>query len=160
MRTLTQRLEDLAACLCAQIIEDGNGDLCFCGLMPGSEVAFEYLTSTDCSACGMAYVQLDVAGPVRGIGIENVEVNNCSSLIGFSAEIGIIRCITSGDADGTPPSQEELSAAALIQYADIKTMIKAVQCCNPKPYILGQYQPYGPVGGAMGGTFPITMLEE
>lgn len=152
-------MNDLATCLCAQVIEDDNGELCFCGLLPGSEVAHDYLTNCD-DKCGLAYVQTGIASPSNGIGVANEEVNNCGSLFGFEVEMGILRCLMAGDEDGAPPTPEALAAAASLQYKDILTMRRAVMCCQPKPYILGIYQPYGPAGGAYGGTFALTLLEE
>lgn len=161
MRTLSQRIEDLAVCLCSQISEDGNGDVCFCGVMPGSEIAMDYVNGCDDDGpCGMAYVNLTTAQPSSGIGVPNVEVNNCGSMLGFSVEIGILRCAAMGGTNGEPPTQEELTRVSLITFADIKTMMRAVACCNPKPYVLGDYQPYGPNGFVVGGTFDLIMLEE
>lgn len=158
-KTISQKIDDLITCLCAQIIEDGNGNVCFCGIMPGSEVAMDYFGEcTD--ACGMAYVTLETGTPANGIGVENTQVNNCGSAFTFDVEIGILRCVEAGDEHGAPPTPESLNETAHVQFADILTMRRAVQCCNPKPYILGAYTPYGPTGGAVGGTFLLTLLEE
>lgn len=160
MKSIQTRIEELATCLCAQIVSDGNGEVCFCGVMPGAEIAFDYIGNCgDDGPCGMAYVNLTDAQPANGVATPNTEVNNCGSLLGFSIEIGILRCVPI-EKDGEPPDPAVLLAVSRIVNADIKTMQRAVACCSPKPYILGTYQPYGPTGAVIGGTFDLTMLEE
>jgi hypothetical protein len=157
MNPIEQVLEDLATCLCAQIITDGLPEPCFCGVMPGEAVAFDYAGSC-ADACGMAWVRLASAYPSTAIGIASGVPGNCSSTIGLDVELGIVRCIEVGSADGAPPTPEQLNEAAILQQADLLAIWRAVACCRQsKDWILGQYAPFGPEGGLVGGVMQLSL---
>lgn len=150
-------LDDLATCLCAQILTDGLPPVCTCGVMPGAEVALDYAGDCD-DTCGMAWVRLASSYPSVTIGQPSERPGNCSSGIGIEVEIGIMRCIDLGDGV-TPPDPAEMAAAATLQYADMLAMWRAVACCRTsKDWILGTYVPYGPQGGILGGILPLGIL--
>jgi len=150
------RMTDLAACLCAQIEADGGPEPCFCGVIPGDAVVGDYAGDCD-EQCGMAWVRLIATYPATGVGQADESVGNCGSTLGFDLEIGILRCITIHD-DGSPLTLEESSDATRLQTADMMTMWRAISCCDSftsKDYVLGSYQPLGPLGGLVGGGFQI-----
>jgi hypothetical protein len=148
-------MEQLATCLCAQIEADGLPALCFCGVLPGEIPA--YNGGEECDA-GMAYVRLITMYPASGVGTQNVSVGNCSSLLGFDLEVGIMRPSPIGDEEG--PSDAELLESTELQLADAIAMRKAIACCTgQKNWILGAYTPYGPEGGIIGGTWEVNMVE-
>ena len=156
--TVFQKLALLAECLCGTLVRHGLPEPCFCGLMPGAEVALDYLGNCE-NQCGMAWVRLDVASPTTGIGVVSEQVNNCSSTLGFDVEVGIIRCMPAGD-DGEPPAQDVLLAATDLQVADMMAIREAMACCpDMGDFILGIYQPYGPTGLAFGGFWTGTYAE-
>lgn len=157
MNPIEQMLEDLATCLCAQIITDGLPEPCFCGVVPGEAVAFDYAGSCD-DACGMAWVRLGSAYPSVTIGSPTAQPGNCSAAIGIDVEMGIVRCIEVGSADGSPPTPEQLNDAADLQVADLLAIWRAVACCRQsKDWAIGQYTPFGPEGGLVGGVVTMAM---
>jgi len=155
---VTVAITELATCLCAQIITDGLPPVCFCGVVPGAEVALDY--AGDCKdACGMAWVRLASSYPSTAIGQPSILPGNCGVGIGFDVEIAIMRCIEAGDADGSPPEPGVLAAAAVLQYEDMLAMWRAVACCRQsKDWIMGAYTPVGPEGGLVGGALAVSML--
>lgn len=151
---LLDRLTDLAACLCAQIEEDGLPPTCFCGVIPGDVAVGDYAGDCDVS-CGMAWVRLITSYPATGVGAADETAGNCSASLGVDIEVGIMRCMDVHE-DGTPLSAEELLEVARLQTADMMAMWRAVFCCNSlsnKDFILNAYQPLGPMGGLVGGAF-------
>lgn len=158
-----QRLNDLATCLCAQCLDSSEcGEtppLCFCGIVPGQEVALEYHGNCD-DVCGMAWVRMTSLYPAIQVGQVNTNSGNCASMTGVDVELGIMRCMPVGEADGSPPSAEQLLAATELQVKDALALWQAVMCCQgSSDFLVGQYQPFGPEGGIVGGTLEVNFLE-
>ena len=153
---IQQTLEDLSTCLCAEILDYGP-PVCFCGVVPGTDVALDY--TGDCNdVCGMAWVRLVTSYPSVSIGAPTSRPGNCSAGIGLDVEMGIVRCIDVGDGTQAPPP-EELTASAYVQYQDMLTMYRAVSCCRQsKDWVLGNYNPFGPQGGLVGGMLTMSIL--
>lgn len=150
-------LTELATCLCAQIVKDESPTTCFCGLIPGEAPAVGYFA--DCEeGNGVAYVRLSNAYPSTSIGQQNLGVDNCSSIMGFDVEVGILRFMPVGDKQGNMPTPGEILAATQLQIADMLTMRRAVECClDSSDYIVGAYTPVGPDGGIVGGSWEINL---
>jgi hypothetical protein len=151
-------LDDLSVCLCAQILNDGLPNVCFCGVVPGDQIALDY--AGNCAdECGMAWVRNAGAYPSTVVGQPSTLPGNCSSGIGLSVELGIMRCMSVGEADGSGPSSSELEAASRLQQSDMLAMWRAVACCrSSKDWVIVGYTPYGPEGGLVGGTLTISAL--
>ena len=149
-------LEDLATCLCAQIVADGGPDVCFCGVIPGEAASAMY--QGDCTKkCGMAWVRLITVTPAAGVGTLTEQPGNCATGIGYDVEVGILRCTPVGTAT-TPPTPAQLLSSTELQLADMMTMRRAVICCyGSKNWILGSYTPMGPGGGMVGGAWNLSM---
>lgn len=156
MSRISDRLTALAACLCAQIEQDGLPGTCFCGVIPGEAAVAEY--GGDCSdKCGMAWVRLGAMYPATGLGALDETPNNCSASLGFDIEIGIMRCIRVPEPE-YPLTPAELSEATSLQADDALTMWRAVLCCEAIPnkdIMLTGYSPMGPMGGMIGGTWGV-----
>lgn len=159
MNVISNVLASLAECLCSAIEESDAPNTCFCGVVPGDHVLPQY--AGDCaSECGMAYTRLLTMSPVTGIGVPSFDPGNCGASIGFDLEVGIIRCISVGNAQGDLPSDAELLEASELQMRDALTMRKAIACCDAltsKDYILGTYIPTGPRGGLVGGSWQVSV---
>lgn len=158
METITAILTDLATCLCAQIITDGLPAVCFCGVVPGEQVSLDYVG--DCEdACGMAWVRMVTIYPSTVVGQPSTFPGNCGLGLGLDVELGIMRCISVGGEDGQPPSPPELTAAAVLQQADVMAMWRAIACCRTsKDWVINTYTPLGPEGGIVGGTLSMSIL--
>lgn len=151
-------MTEIASCLCSEIrkCNETDGDVCFCGILPGDGVVLQ--GSDDCDACGMAWVRLISAFPSKGVGQQQQIPGNCSLAFTLAIEIGIARCVEWGDPEGELPSDGELLEQTRVQLSDMKKMIRALRCCSDlddKSYILQPYTPIGPLGGMLGGTFQI-----
>lgn len=159
MSQIQDRLDELAVCLCAQIVADDLPRVCLCSLMPGDAVAFDY--TGDCeNACGMAWVRLATAYPSAIVGVPDLNLRNCSALLGFDVEVGIIRCGPVIQEDGSLPDPAEHVTSAELQIADMLAMRKAIACCrDSNNWILGTYTPVGPEGGVVGGAWTVSMQE-
>lgn len=150
-------LTELASCLCAQIDDPGNGltGVCFCGIMPGDQVPFDYVGDCTETMCGMATVRLTQTYPAAAVGQPYIQPGNCGSQLGVDIQLGIWRCAPMPDANGELPSSGDMLSATQDQIADMFALIMAVQCClslSPLDYILGAYLPQGPMGGVVGGS--------
>lgn len=148
------KLNDIAACVCAQIVADGLPEPCFCGVVPGAIVAPEY---SNCSTkCGMVWVRMVSAYPSTILGAADVSDRNCSKTPGLDVEIGAVRCIPV-HSDGTPPTAAEMADVTALQIADMLSIRRALECCvGTRDLILGPYTPYGPEGVLVGGTWLIS----
>jgi hypothetical protein len=160
MNRLHDLMVDLAACLCEQAQADGNGNLCFCGVLPGDAVVADYVGEGCDDRSGMAWVRLITAYPSSGVGVVDETVGNCGSELGFEVEVGMLRLIAAPEDDGTPPDSSEMLKATALQTDDMFTMIKAITCCpalTSKDFSLSTYAPTGPMGLVYGGTFTVML---
>lgn len=151
--SIMERMTELAACLCAQIVVDESPEPCWCGIMPGQDALLEML-GDDCEG-GVAWVRLASVYPSEIIGQQSTRTGNCGMGTGFDLEVGIARLVTVNEEAPTPA---EALAATEQQVKDMETMRRAIGCCPalPKPdYILGNYTPTGPLGGVVGGTWTV-----
>src|SRR5262245_47959666 len=106
-------VSDLAACLCAEIETTPDlPALCFCGVVPGEVAAQDYSGDGSGGKCGMAWVRLASLYPASGVGEPNTNAGNCDAGLGADIEMGVMRCITVGDAMGNPPTPTQLLDAA------------------------------------------------
>lgn len=149
----------LATCLCAQIATDGLPPTCFCGVVPGAAATQDYMgTCDEDDPCGMAWVRIVTMYPSTIVGQQDMSFPNCSKGVGLDIEVGMMRCMSVGDANGGPPSDAEMLEASMVAHTEALTMRKAIQCCpalQEVAVILGQYLPMGPLGGVVGGAWTI-----
>lgn len=155
----TMMVETLAACLCGEVCESDLPGVCFCGVLPGSSVALDYVNSCTDATCGMAWVRLVSATP-GGLSSDLLtQTNNCETGLRLNVEVGIVRCSPSPDDEGNPPSAEDMLAATELQIDDMMLMRRAITCCvDSHDYLLGSYSPFGPEGGAVGGFWTVQIL--
>lgn len=158
MSAVWDRIQDLHSCLCATF-ETNGPPLCFCGVVPGSEVALEYQGDCD-DRCGMAWIKVLAIYPAKVLGAVATDPNNCLMGLGVDLEIGAMRCLPVGDADGTPPSTEELREATEQQVKDMLSVREAMICCQgATEWIMGATNPFGPAGGTVGFTVEVNFME-
>lgn len=152
-------LVDLAACLCVQIEQDGSPEPCFCGVVPGEQISADYMG--DCTTKnGAAWVRLVNSYPSVTPGTLDDTANGCGSLLGLDIEMGVLRLMPTG-LRGEPPTPEQKTAATALQMQDMTTMRRAIKCCSSlkkRDYVLGVYQPAGPAGLAVGGTWNLAVI--
>lgn len=149
-------LTELVTCLCSTIEERGLPDLCFCGLVPGEQVAWDYVGAS--GGDGMAWVRLMNVYPSTTFPTTDSTLRSCASPLAAQVELGILRCAPMPGDDGTPPSMAAQWEATRLQMADMRALYAAVKCCYAKhkdAMVLGQYAPAGPAGGVVGGTWQV-----
>lgn len=154
MINIAAALTTLAACLCVQLEEDGSPELCFCGVLPGSQVSHDVWPECADDGGGMAWVRLITAYPAVAPGRQIETADNCRTSLGFDIEVGVVRHIEL-DVDTDPVV---VAAAFEQQMKDLVSMVKAIQCCeafDSKDAVLSQYTPNGPQGGMFGGSFTV-----
>lgn len=151
---LMTRLAALAECLCEQIESDGTPTPCLCSVIPGAALPLDVGTCDDGN--GIAYVRLVTTYPSVEVGVSDITPGNCDKGLGFDIELGLFRCFP---MDPEPSPADVLLEAATLQLADLDTMRKALGCCDWLPrsdFVIGQYQPFGPDGGVVGGFLPLS----
>lgn len=149
-------LNDLAACLCAQIETRGGPQPCFCGVIPGDGVIAEY--AADCTTRnGVAWVRTGSMYPSVTPGVADQRPGNCATGTGIDIEIGILR-EQQAYMESDVITAQQAAAAVDLQLKDAETIRLAIECCsalNTEDYVLGLYAPMGPLGGLVGGAWTI-----
>lgn len=143
-------LVDLAECLCAELAATGAGPTCWCGLVPGAEVAWDYCTECTGDVCGMGWVRVIGLFPYDTFPVGVVD-DRCIRPLAVAVEVGATRCLHVPDG-GEPPTEAAMLEATLAQSADALAMWRALKCCDT-PLAVQQYTPIGPTGGCVGGTW-------
>lgn len=145
------KLVRLLECLCQEICDSGLPDVCTCQIMPGAQVALDY--GGECEGKdGMAWVRLMTASAYTTQGAQMVTPSPCDTPLQFTVEVGITRNLQAPE-DGFPDA-DQMSAAAVMQLADMAAMRRAIMCCYGEA-VLGAYTPIGPGGLAYGGTWAV-----
>lgn len=152
------RLAKLAECLCSAISDRGLPEPCVCTVMPGLNVAFDYCTPCSADKCGMAWVRMGATYPSTVFPVPDTVPSGCRTLLAFEAEMGVARCAPVGDDQGNPPHPQLMAETAELQVSDMMAMRAAAECCFGKEqFLLGQYAPFGPEGGCVGGVWPLAV---
>jgi hypothetical protein len=150
--TIWPGLDALATCLCQEVIRAGIPSLCFCGVVAG-QVAFD-VTDDD---RGMAWVRVVQAYPSTSFPQPAIGVRSCLAPLVAELEIGLVHCFPASKDPETVPTEQDQWDAAMLQQADMMVLYRAIQCCYGKfdEYAVGIYQPIGPDGGWVGGTWQV-----
>lgn len=120
-------------------------------LVPGGEVAWD-----DCCE-GQLWIRVagitPVVDPATARGVDP----NCA-IHGWQvqAAVGVVRCVTVLDSDGTPPDAETLTNETEQMLLDAEDVRGALLCCAAdiggiQRLSLGSWAPAGPLGGCAGG---------
>lgn len=161
-RTAYPVLIQLAACLEEEIQKRRLPKPNFSGVLPGSMALIEYCGFADDECGGQAWTRQ--VNEFASTTFPEPDVRAlCTSPMAFTIEVGVVRCIGVGDDDGSPLTMAEQLAATRLQLADKAAARAAIQCCVGKmdlQYNLGEYTPYGPEGGCVGGFWTITVQQD
>jgi hypothetical protein len=150
-------LTDLAAQLQVEIEDSGLKDPCWIGVLPGSLVALDYCAPCGGSKCGMAWVRLAAISEwVDETGV--ADFSRCNSLFTATFEMGIVRCHQTSDDRGNPMSMAYQAEATRVQLAEMAAMKRVLLCSSlmaNRNVTLGGYQPIGPDGSCVGGSWSV-----
>lgn len=145
---------DLVDCLRSEIEAAGVPGVCFLGVLPGAQWA------ADWSDEGQAWVRLVAAFPSATLPSPDQRAT-CAAPLAAVLEVGMLRCAPVGDGP-EPPSEVEMFEATRLQMADMRVMLRAIQCClgkTKREHVLGLYTPLGPQGAAVGGSWQVTVSQ-
>ena len=152
---------ELASCLCRELTDAGGPKTCFCGIIPGDNVAFDYCAPCSGDTCGMAWVRLAGVVPMQNMSFGYVTPNRCAPVLMGVFEVGVLRCAPTMTEDGNPPTMAQQLDAATLQASDMAASGRAAGCCfgNEREVTLGGWAPIGPQGGCLGGAWTVSIGE-
>lgn len=153
----------LLACLCAELDDTVGGPVCTCCLAPGAE-------PVECCECaegeGKAWVRVVRIWPT-GARWPLPAADPAACRVGGYAvelELGVVRCVSTIDDDGSPPTCDDRTADTVKILEDAAAMRAAASCCFPGTdlgrawrSIPGEWRPIEPQGGCAGGTLLVTI---
>ncbi len=148
----------LTTCLCQELVSSGLPPVCLCAPVPGADVALDYVTED----AGMAWVRLAAAFPTLQFPAQ-ATAPSCVTPLAFTLDVGVAYCAPVPEPDGSPPGLAALFDATRLQLAAMAAARRAIVCClgtSARTAVLGQYTPYGPAGGVVGGWWTVAVLEE
>lgn len=154
------RLEDLSACLCAELAEmngpDGSPPACLCIPIPGSFPAQAFSTGGE----DMGWVRLVDKFPSNTPGQQAALTYNMVSGFTVVIEMGVARCFEY--PDDSVFDEEHLTQIWRQQMRDIGAMDRAINCCTGRSwrgndFVVGNYRSMGPEGNMLMGLITIAM---
>jgi hypothetical protein len=162
------QLREMLALLLQELVDqlrEANllDSMCTVTAYPGNAVPVDYAGGDECG--GMAWVRHVSSNPTVQFPSADVSVDNCYSTLAHIIEVGIIRPAPIPESDGStvdlPDAIEHLNSA-LDLADDMMVMQKAIARAAKSIdfVILGSYAPVGPEGGAVGGTWSLTVGED
>lgn len=134
-------------------------DLCSYGLTIGdSYVPFDPDPEDDCDAeevmCSQAWVRVMSVQPISTVGWDG---GDCATVLRLDVEVGVVRCIEIPEKGEAPPASEVM-VAAMQAMEDMNAIYCAAMGCEVWDSInVGQWSPFGPLGGQYGGTWTFTV---
>jgi len=154
-------LEELSAGLSDADMLD---NMCVVTAFPGNAVPVDYVGSDE--NCGsMAWVRHISSYPSVRFPSSDVTLQSCHATLAHIIEVGIIRPTPIPESDGStvelPDDLEHLNTA--FDLADDMILMKDAVARAAKSIdfvILGSYTPQGPEGGAVGGTWQVTVGDD
>lgn len=156
-------MDILLASLTVELRKDGTLDkLCAVTLFGGDSIPMDYGLE-ECG--GMMWARLSGANPTLAFPAADTTSASCTATLAFGVELGVIRpapIVEERAGRITLPSEDDQRRAALAQYVDMLAMHRAYQSARSDidQMVIGAYQPYGPQGGVMGGTWGATIGED
>lgn len=140
-------MADLAESLTRELRRAGLlDDLCILTVMPGEQVAWDYVDEG-----GMAWVRLVRAFPTAAFPEPDVSVGNCVYTLGYEVEMGALRQAPGIDQHGNLPTEDDHLLCVEKQYADMEAMYRALTNVDIDLKVVNDYTPVGPAGGGVGG---------
>lgn len=107
-------------------------------------------------SCSELIVNLVAAIPVDNFPAV-AEVATCGSQFGYEVQVGVFRCApTISGRNNTTPSVEDQIASTRMHLADMAAVKRSIcKTLRDRHYVIRGFAPYGPEGGAVGGTWLI-----
>jgi hypothetical protein len=151
-------LADLSGCIETTFTADGRPGVCFNGIVPGDGMAADWAGDCGDGPCGMTWVRAGLVYPSATIGVQDQTAGNCGTGLGVDIEVGVLRCTHVGLPDNPEVEEGEALEVSLTLIDDMLSLRRAIICCSALPakeYILGAWNPMGPLGGLTGGAWTV-----
>jgi hypothetical protein len=154
-------LEELSAGLeTAEMLDS----MCAVTAYPGNAVPIDYI-GTDGSCGAMAWVRHVTSYPSIRFPAADASLESCHATLAHSIEVGIARPAPIPDSDGSTVELPDDLAHLNVSFdlADDMILMKDAIARAAKTIdfvILGSYTPVGPEGGAVGGTWTVTVGDD
>lgn len=147
-------LVDLVGCLAAEFSAAGLGDV-----EPVLVIGNEYALEINCNGA-QVWVRLSNAYPTLTVPIISTDpvAGGTPMALGFLIEVGAARCIP--DDGRNPMTPAEYLQAARYQAADMAAMRRAICACvlpTERDLVFTDYQPVGPLGDMVWGTWQVNI---
>lgn len=138
--------------------------VCRAFVAPGAQVPWDTCCECGSGSEGQAWVAVERFYPVAPFPQQDVGAQRCHPTE-FAADIvvGILRCAHTVDDQGNAPSAPTVTADAGKVARDRKIALDALLCDflgddpDPGTFRLGFWQPLGPGGGCVGGSWSATI---
>lgn len=150
---MTAFTDKMLECLCAEVNQSIGGPVCWCGMVPGAQVAMDHCgPCTSGGQCGQAWFRLNRAYGSNRFPQPVFDATSCQAPLAYEWQAGVWRCVPVWDGgEDAPPTVPQQLTASLIQISDMQAVYRAILCCVTDEAALGQYTPVGPNGGCGGG---------
>lgn len=155
---ILERLNDLAACLCAELTPAGADEvpMCLCIPVPGAFMAQAYVGEGE----DVAWVRLADSFPSNRPGVQHVNTFDQVGGTSLMVEMGVMRCFPVNQDGSVDPG--DLTETWRQQIRDLGAMRRAIQCCTGRSWsardlVVGNYRPIGPEGDLVGGVISLAL---
>lgn len=145
------KVEKLHTCVCDTLTAKGLDAACKCMMLPGSV----FPPSEPAPGHGVAWVGVSRIYPSSSFGVQAAPADvKCRTGLTAELNIGVIRCMAITKDGPTPDQSAEYMDKML---ADMQALREAVLCCDHgiEDIGLGDWTPYGPIGGVFGGYWTV-----
>lgn len=116
-------------------------------LVPGREVAWD-------NSCGQLWVRVESVESLYAQTRSGGSAGNCPIGVRMTLGVGIIRCVSTLNDNGDPPTENQITADGMQGAIDASALYKALQCFTPvnaeSSRLMG-WNGQGPLGGTGGG---------
>lgn len=153
-------MDDLLACLTAELAGSQGGAPCASHLAPGARIVADRCSCTKDHCGGQAWVRLDRTYPVLpGTFTQDTTAASCTARLVAVLELGVLRCVpVTRDRNGiAPPTLVQLTEAVMVATDDARAMrCVALDCWPDRSRVLGMYTAMDS-GDCGGGTQLVTV---
>jgi hypothetical protein len=147
----------LLECARLQLVKDGLEPADKTMLQAGLSPVVDWAGN---GSCGELIVNLRTGNPINGFPSPDA-TGNCASEMAYEVDLALFRCApqpTGKSPNLKPPTPAAQTNAAREHLADMQSLKRAIQCCMSKTgsqYLIRQFTPYGPQGGAVGAIWTV-----
>lgn len=138
--------------------------VCRSFVAPGAQVPWDVCCGCSAGVEGQAWVAVERVYPVAPFPQQDSGAQRCHpSEYAADLVVGILRCAHTVDDQGEPPAAATVTADAGKVARDRKLMLDTLLCdfagvdADPGTFRLGFWQPLGPSGGCVGGSWTATV---